>query len=189
MPSLPPCLCILTYFIRSNRSLASASKKTASSAKQDVEDSSPNLTSLMFNVNNKPGSLKNALQYFWKYDINLTRIESRPVVRGDETEVRFQELFVALNVFCFKFYVSVDLPANDPKMEVLIKTLKEEYNKVQIIGSPEVPWFPRRPSDIDHFSQQTLDAGDDLQSDHPGFHDEDYRKRRALITENARNYK
>lgn len=64
----------------------------------------------------------------------------------------------------------------------------------------EVPWFPRRPSDIDHFSQATLDAGADLESDHPGFNvgsslfflmvqDPVYRERRAMITNNAKAYK
>lgn len=32
-----------------------------------------------------------------------------------------------------------------------------------------MPWFPRRPKDIDHFSQTTLDAGQELEADHPGF--------------------
>jgi len=147
---------------------------TSFSQKPDSEPAAPHLTSLVFNVGNAPGSLQKALQYFWKYDINLTRIESRPLPRGkNETE----------------FYVSVELPASDPKMALLIKTLKDEYNKVQIIGSPEVPWFPRRPADIDLFSQQTLDAGEDLESDHPGFNDKEYRDRRAMIVENAKSYK
>ena len=32
-----------------------------------------------------------------------------------------------------------------------------------------VPWFPRHISDIDNFSTKTLDAGAELESDHPGF--------------------
>jgi phenylalanine-4-hydroxylase len=34
-----------------------------------------------------------------------------------------------------------------------------------------VPWFPLRISDIDKFSTKTLDAGSELESDHPGFAD------------------
>jgi prephenate dehydratase len=52
-----------------------------------AEDPTPNLTSLMFNVENKTGELQKALQLFWKHDINLTRIESRPTAKGKETEV------------------------------------------------------------------------------------------------------
>merc|ERR1711865_282746 len=36
---------------------------------------------------------------------------------------------------------------------------------------------------------KTLDAGDDLESDHPGFNDVAYRARRSAITEMAKSYK
>jgi phenylalanine-4-hydroxylase len=32
-----------------------------------------------------------------------------------------------------------------------------------------VPWFPRRVRDLDLVANQILDAGAELQSDHPGF--------------------
>jgi phenylalanine-4-hydroxylase len=88
-----------------------------------------------------------------------------------------------------QFYVSIELPSSDPKLSKLLETLRQEYENVQLIGSPEVPWFPRRPGDIDRFSQQTLDAGEELQSDHPGFSDPGYRERRAMIAEIAKNYR
>jgi phenylalanine-4-hydroxylase len=81
------------------------------------------------------------------------------------------------------------LASNDPKLNKLMETLKQDYENVQLIGSPEVPWFPRRPADIDRFSQQTLDAGEELQADHPGFSDPEYRERRAMIAEIAKNFR
>lgn len=47
----------------------------------------------------------------------------------------------------------------------------------------------RCSSDIDHFSTKTLDAGAELEADHPGFHDAEYRERRRMIVNNATTYK
>lgn len=52
-----------------------------------------------------------------------------------------------------------------------------------------VPWFPTSIRDIDNFSTKTLDAGAELDSDHPGFKDIEYRERRRKIVENASTYK
>lgn len=38
---------------------------------------------------------------------------------------------------------------------------------------------------MDLIANRTLDAGTDLQADHPGFHDEEYRGRRAKLAEVA----
>ncbi len=52
-----------------------------------------------------------------------------------------------------------------------------------------VPWFPNTIRDIDNFSTKTLDAGAELEADHPGFHDGEYRERRRKIVEAAATYK
>jgi phenylalanine-4-hydroxylase len=52
-----------------------------------------------------------------------------------------------------------------------------------------VPWFPRRLSDLDTFAERTLQYGGELSADHPGFTDAEYRRRRAEITDIARNYR
>jgi len=40
-------------------------------------------------------------------------------------------------------------------------------------------------SELDMIAHRTLDAGVDLESDHPGFHDQTYRDRRAELAQNA----
>lgn len=44
--------------------------------------------SLLLEISNAPGSLHELLRYFWKYDIDLTHIESRPTPKGNEYAMR-----------------------------------------------------------------------------------------------------
>jgi phenylalanine-4-hydroxylase len=56
--------------------------------------------------------------------------------------------------------------------------------KVTIVGTPQVPWFPTSIRDFDHIGRRTLSSGDGIQeTDHPGFNDKEYRKRREIITQ------
>jgi phenylalanine-4-hydroxylase len=52
-----------------------------------------------------------------------------------------------------------------------------------------VPWFPTSIEEVDCFSIKTLDAGAELQSDHPGFSDSAYRARRHDIVHAASTYR
>eukprot|EP00580_Thalassiosira_gravida_P017000 CAMPEP_0201665850 /NCGR_PEP_ID=MMETSP0494-20130426/6861_1 /ASSEMBLY_ACC=CAM_ASM_000839 /TAXON_ID=420259 /ORGANISM="Thalassiosira gravida, Strain GMp14c1" /LENGTH=414 /DNA_ID=CAMNT_0048144881 /DNA_START=1161 /DNA_END=2405 /DNA_ORIENTATION=- len=53
----------------------------------------------------------------------------------------------------------------------------------------QVHWFPRHISELDLIANRTLDAGTDLEADHPGFHDVEYRQRRAHLAELALNHR
>ncbi|KAL6059276.1 phenylalanine 4-monooxygenase, variant 2 [Balamuthia mandrillaris] len=50
-------------------------------------------------------------------------------------------------------------------------------------------WFPRKIVDLDGFAEKTLEFGEELDADHPGFHDKEYRERRADITRTAKQYR
>lgn len=61
--------------------------------------------------------------------------------------------------------------------------------KVTIVGTPQVPWFPTQIQDFDQIGRRILSSGDGIQeTDHPGFNDQEYRKRRDQITKSALNY-
>lgn len=53
----------------------------------------------------------------------------------------------------------------------------------------QVHWFPRHISELDLIANRTLDAGTDLEADHPGFRDAEYRARRARLARQALEFR
>jgi len=52
-----------------------------------------------------------------------------------------------------------------------------------------VPWFPMSRQELDGLGTHSLEFGAELDSDHPGFLDTEYRNRRRAIVEKGRQYK
>jgi phenylalanine-4-hydroxylase len=104
--------------------------------------------------------------------VNLTHIESRPAHEGR-----------------FDFYVDCEGRRGDPAIDEVIAALERNTLKLLVLDERRVPWFPRHIRELDRIANNTLEAGSDLQSDHPGFNDPEYRARRALIDELARGYR
>jgi phenylalanine-4-hydroxylase len=70
-----------------------------------------------------------------------------------------------------------------------LDALKPMTGKLLVLDEKQVHWFPRHISELDSVVGRTLDAGTDLQSDHPGFSDMTYRTRRAALTESAQRHR
>jgi chorismate mutase/prephenate dehydratase len=82
--------------------------------------SSHDRTSLMFSIADKVGALYNALAPFRQYQLNMTKIESRPSKR------KAWEYF---------FFVDCDGHMNDPKVARAIVQLDKRCNFVKVLGS------------------------------------------------------
>jgi phenylalanine-4-hydroxylase len=125
----------------------------------------------------KPGSLSSALDIFEKNKVNLKKIDSQP-----DTEDEY-----------FKIYCNIDGTSEDENVANSIKELSNILGEknIKVIGSEkkDIPWFPRKPQDLDILARKTMECGSELQSNHPGFKDEKYRERRKEIALLAQKYK
>jgi phenylalanine-4-hydroxylase len=128
-------------------------------------------------LTDRVGVLHDVLRYFWKHDVNVSRIESRPVKDDGSGKKRFD------------FFVDFDGQRGNANVEELLASLQPMTDKLLILDEKEVQWFPRHISELDLIADRTLDAGTDLEGDHPGFHDSLYRERRAHLTEAAKQHR
>ena len=120
----------------------------------------------------RPGALAAALRPFAEHGVGLTHIESRPRRAG-----------------AFDFYVDCDGSLGEPAVDAVIAALRGIAGQVLVLDGREVPWFPRHIAELDRIANNTLDAGVALAADHPGFHDPEYRARRAFVDGLARNHR
>jgi hypothetical protein len=137
--------------------------------------------SVLMELTDRVGILHDVLKYFWKYDVNITRIESRPSKESSDKDT---------NTITkrFDFFVDFDGQRDDASIQRLLQDLRPMTNKLLVLDEKEVHWFPRHISELDLIANRILDAGKDLDSDHPGFHDPIYRARRAQLAQDANHH-
>ncbi|XP_013396180.1 protein henna [Lingula anatina] len=147
--------------------------------KPDYDDTEGS-TSLVFSVKEEVGALAKALKIFEVHGVNLIHLESRP--KKSDVHCHEYEFFVAADNLKGGLKEAIsDLEKSTKSFQVLSRGLKHEKN--------EMPWFPRKISDLDRFAHQILSYGSELDSDHPGFTDPVYRARRKEFADIAFNYK
>lgn len=135
-----------------------------------------NMKSLVFTLRiDRPGILREALDVFNSNQMNIAHIQSKPADQLDFSQG-------------YSFKVEVE-SFDDAKVAQVVKALNDLGHPTIVMPSKEVPWFPRSFEDLDSLDQTTMNAGAELESDHPGFNDLVYRKRRAEIATLAFNYR
>uniref|UniRef100_A0A8C6PZM0 Tyrosine 3-monooxygenase n=1 Tax=Nothobranchius furzeri TaxID=105023 RepID=A0A8C6PZM0_NOTFU len=85
-----------------------------------------------------------------------------------------------------EFFMRCEVQRAD--LDVFISSLKRVAGDVRSVCIT-VPWFPRRMKDLDRCNMLITKFDPDLDHDHPGYDDSEYRKRRAEISELAFTYK
>jgi phenylalanine-4-hydroxylase len=128
--------------------------------------------SLLIELEDRPGALEAVLGEFSRHGVNLTHIESRPSRDGR-----------------FDFYVDCEGRRGEGPVEAVIVALKQRPLSLLVLDDRQVPWFPRQVAELDRVAGHTLQAGSELEADHPGFHDPAYRARRKAIEALALAYR
>lgn len=143
---------------------------------------SSQLTSMHIGVPRRTcGSLLDVLRVFERHGVTLEHIQSRHVPIGSRSNVA-------------SIILHAPLVKESPQMQAVLTDLnKMKLPICKVVGSWDIPWFPKCAADLDLLDQQTMSAGADLVDDpenpHPGFHDQEYRSRRSKIVENAMKYR
>jgi len=153
-------------------------KKGGSYIMENTDSKAAKNTCLIFSLkNDSTGALAKSLRIFNDNDVNLIHIESRSSVRNPG----------------YEFFVECDSSTGNLGQAIedlkLICTYFSVISRDYKDNTAAVPWFPRRIRDLDRFANQILSYGAELDSDHPGFTDETYRKRRKYFADIAFNYK
>jgi len=131
-----------------------------------------NRATISLTAKDYPGLLSNALKALSDNDVNITRVESRYGQRATEVN----------------FFLDVDVPYNHQRVRRAMTSLNSLAISAEIVPATVVPWFPITAKEVDSVALLTLDGGTDLEADHPGFHDQDYKRRREAITEAAQTF-
>ncbi|KAJ1503336.1 hypothetical protein HMI54_008210 [Coelomomyces lativittatus] len=144
--------------------------------------SSTYIATLKFTLKDGVGVLMKALQSILEYECSLDSIQSN-LVQGS-SDPKLYEFHVQLK--------TDQLTLTDTLLDALHKNSHVHHAELLHLApctEIQVPWFPKTMQDLDTFASKVLAYGTELDADHPGFKDEEYRKRRAVITENALNYR
>ncbi len=87
---------------------------------QAVHQSLPCKTSIMFATRQEPGALVNALSIFQTHGINLSKLESRPILGNPWEEM---------------FYIDLEGNQAEPRVAEAINELNEKCRTVKVLGS------------------------------------------------------
>ncbi|KAM8972001.1 tyrosine 3-monooxygenase-like [Pelodytes ibericus] len=144
--------------------------------KRDPDDEEKRLLNVIFTVKDPSTTgLSSSLKLLEKFEVHVHHIETRPVrrikYRGDGLE-------------CF---VKCDI--QNSEISSIVAALKRVADEVRIAPDETLPSFPRKLQDLDTCHDLIIKFEPNFDQDHPGFADQEYKKRRAYFAEIAFTYR
>ncbi|XP_060033265.1 tyrosine 3-monooxygenase [Erinaceus europaeus] len=122
-----------------------------------------------------PHLLSRTLKAFETFEARIQHLETRPAQRAGPGGAHL-EYFVRCEVPC-------------ASLAALLSALRRVAQDVRGAREPKVFWFPRKVSELDKCDHLVTKFDPDLDLDHPGFSDQEYRQRRRLIAQIAFQYR
>ncbi|KAJ8262000.1 hypothetical protein GJAV_G00160960 [Gymnothorax javanicus] len=133
--------------------------------------------SIMFALRSeKKSGLSKTGKVLETFEAKIHHIETRPGRRTKNSVLGDLEYFVRCEI-------------HSSDTDVFINSLKRVADDVRAIVEEKVPWFPRKIGHLDKCNHLITKYNPDLDEDHPGYRDPEYRRRRAFIADLAFNYK
>lgn len=87
--------------------------------KENVKVTKPNKATVMFEISDEAGSLSRCLALFSRHNLNMTRIESRPI-HGKP--------------WSYSFYVDLDVPEDRAEFDKAVKEVSDEVKEFRVLG-------------------------------------------------------
>ncbi|XP_029453334.1 tyrosine 3-monooxygenase-like [Rhinatrema bivittatum] len=140
-----------------------------------AEEAKTSLNLLFTLGNDIKAGLSRTIKIFETFAARIQHIESRPARGSGSTEEDLE------------FFVKCEIHNSDTSL--LMNSLKRVAGDVNSVREEKVPWFPKKVRDLDKCHHLISKYEPDLDHDHPGYTDLEYRKRRNFITDLAFNYK
>ncbi|XP_041442210.1 tyrosine 3-monooxygenase [Xenopus laevis] len=156
--------------------LSNESSGMKTCVKEEGTDEGISTLNLIFGIKDPCAiGLSTCLEVLKKFEARIIHLETRPAAkwknRGDDLE----------------WFVKCDIHSSYASM--LPTALDKVADDVRTVTEETFPSFPRTLQDLDKCHRLIFKYDPHLNEDHPGFGDQEYKKRRSFFTKLAFNYK
>ncbi|XP_063294562.1 tyrosine 3-monooxygenase isoform X1 [Pelobates fuscus] len=134
------------------------------------------IINLLFSIKgNKPSMLSRTLKVFETFEAKIQHLETRPAKKASGATADLE------------YFVRCEVHRSD--LNTLMSSIRRVSEDVRSTREDKVHWFPTKIAELDKCHHLVTKFDPDLDLDHPGFSDQEYRKRRKMIADIAFCYK